>query len=83
MRSNSKLHEAREGKVGGESSFVRAARENGCNEDEAAFDAKLRKIAKAKPKHEATVVHASDCALHNGPAYEAGPCDCGAVKAAR
>lgn len=23
-------------------------------------------------------VHASDCALHNGPAYEPGPCDCGA-----
>lgn len=21
--------------------------------------------------------HASDCALHNGPAYPAGPCDCG------
>lgn len=22
--------------------------------------------------------HASDCALHNGPAYERGKCDCGA-----
>jgi hypothetical protein len=21
--------------------------------------------------------HASDCAVHNGPAYPAGPCDCG------
>lgn len=63
--------------------FVRAACEAGCDEDESAFEAKLGKIAKAKPKHEATVVHASDCARHNGPAYEAGPCDCGAVKAAR
>ncbi len=25
------------------------------------------------------VVHASDCALHNGPAMEPGPCDCGAA----
>lgn len=23
-------------------------------------------------------VHASDCAVHNEPAYPAGPCDCGA-----
>jgi hypothetical protein len=22
--------------------------------------------------------HASDCAVHNEPAYRAGPCDCGA-----
>ncbi len=22
--------------------------------------------------------HASDCAMHNAPAYPAGPCDCGA-----
>lgn len=27
------------------------------------------------------VVHASDCALHNGPAMDPGPCDCGAQKA--
>ncbi len=26
------------------------------------------------------IVHASDCALHNEPAYPAGPCDCGAGK---
>ena len=24
------------------------------------------------------IIHTSDCALHNGPAYEPGPCDCGA-----
>lgn len=24
--------------------------------------------------------HASDCAVHNEPAYPAGPCDCGAKK---
>lgn len=25
--------------------------------------------------------HKSDCAIHNAPAYEPGPCDCGAVRA--
>jgi len=25
------------------------------------------------------VLHASDCAVHNGPAYPAGPCDCGVM----
>ena len=24
-------------------------------------------------------IHASDCAVHNGPAYPAGPCDCGVM----
>lgn len=23
--------------------------------------------------------HSSDCAMHNGPALEVGPCDCGAL----
>ncbi len=27
------------------------------------------------------IVHFSDCAVYNGPAYEPGPCDCGAAKA--
>lgn len=26
------------------------------------------------------VIHASDCAVHNEPAYRNGPCDCGAEK---
>ena len=25
-------------------------------------------------------LHASDCAVHNAPAYPAGPCDCGAAQ---
>ena len=29
--------------------FIRKARELGCDEDEAAFEAKLKRIAKAKP----------------------------------
>ena len=29
------------------------------------------------PKYE-RVAHKSDCAVNNGPAYEPGPCDCGA-----
>lgn len=33
----------------------------------------------AKEVEESDMVHASDCALHNGPAYEPGPCDCGAT----
>ena len=31
------------------------------------------------PKQE-SVQHWSDCAVHNGPAYPAGPCDCGVEK---
>lgn len=27
----------------------------------------------------ATVIHDSDCAIHNAPALPAGPCDCGAT----
>ena len=26
------------------------------------------------------ILHASDCAVHNGPAYPAGPCDCGVAQ---
>lgn len=26
-----------------------------------------------------TIPHASDCALHTAPAFEPGPCDCGAT----
>ena len=26
------------------------------------------------------IFHASDCAVHNGPAYPIGPCDCGVVQ---
>lgn len=29
------------------------------------------------------VVHASDCAVHNEPAYPNGPCDCGALDVVR
>ena len=25
------------------------------------------------------IIHWSDCAIYNGPAYPAGPCDCGAL----
>jgi hypothetical protein len=26
-----------------------------------------------------TTIHASDCAIHNAPAYPPGECDCGAI----
>ncbi len=29
------------------------------------------------------IEHWSDCAVHNAPAYQPGPCDCGAFKARR
>jgi len=66
--------------------FRSAARELGCDESEERFDAALGKIVAFKPdeKREArAVAHASDCAVHNGPAFDAGPCDCGAVKGGR
>ena len=31
-----------------------------------------------KAAEEARKLHRSDCAVNNGPAYESGPCDCGA-----
>jgi len=65
-----------------EQSFIEAARKVGASEDEDVFDATLKKIAKAPPPKSVqmrkAIQHASDCAVHNGPAYEAGPCDCGA-----
>jgi hypothetical protein len=32
---------------------------------------------------QAREIHASDCAVHNEPAYPAGPCDCGALQQER
>lgn len=34
----------------------------------------------SRRKNMATVLHDSDCAQHNEPAYPNGPCDCGADK---
>lgn len=31
-------------------------------------------------KFKESVAHASDCAVHNPPAYDAEDCDCGAAK---
>jgi hypothetical protein len=36
--------------------FIEIARELGCDEDEAAFDEKLRRIAKAKPPDRGTTI---------------------------
>lgn len=67
--------------------FKALARELECDENEEAFDVALRKLAEAgpPPKHEPkkrskrVVEHASDCAVHNAPAYEPGRCTCGAT----
>jgi hypothetical protein len=59
--------------------FDEMSRKLGCDEDDATFDKNLKKIASAKP-----VIHASDCAVHDAPAYEPGRCTCGAeAKAGR
>lgn len=62
--------------------FIEAARDIGASEDADVFDRVLGKIAKAPPpksvQKRKAVQHASDCAVHNGPAMKAGPCDCGA-----
>lgn len=59
--------------------FIETARQLGADGDEAAFKEKLATIARQRPK----AAHASDCAMHNAPAYEPGPCTCGAAKAER
>lgn len=53
--------------------FKLAAKEAGADMSEAEFKNSLKKVAQSK------TAHASDCALHNAPALEAGPCDCGAT----
>lgn len=37
--------------------------------------------AMVKRKAKRSVNHASDCSVNSAPAYEPGPCDCGAIKA--
>ena len=49
-------------------------------EDEAFEDIERRQGGfQAKRKMAADKLHWSDCAVHNGPAYPAGECDCGAM----
>lgn len=64
--------------------FIEAAREAGADEDEASFERRLKAVAggNSSKRRDVSHVHDSDCALHNGPAFEAGPCDCAASKAA-
>jgi hypothetical protein len=59
--------------------FAEAARELGCDEDQEAFDKALKKVATASK----AIVHKSDCAMHDAPAYKAGACTCGAAKKAK
>lgn len=37
-------------------------------------------VGAAEPPDDLDITHASDCAMHNEPAYPNGPCDCGALK---
>lgn len=58
--------------------FIEAARELGCDESEEAFAGIVQRVA--GHRH---VQHASDCAVCDAPAYEAGACTCGAATAER
>jgi hypothetical protein len=51
-------------------------------EDEAFEDIERRQGGgfPAKRAMAADKLHWSDCAVHNGPAYPAGPCDCGVAQ---
>ena len=55
-------------------------------EEDEAFDEIARKQGhwgggfQAKRAMAADKLHWSDCAVHNGPAYPSGPCDCGAAQ---
>ena len=57
-------------------------------EEDEAFDEIARKQGmwgggfQAKRAAAADKMHWSDCAVHNGPAYPAGPCDCGPTQPA-
>ena len=53
--------------------FKAAAKEAECKMGADKFDKALKEIAQPK-----AIVHVSDCAIHNAPATEPEPCDCGA-----
>jgi hypothetical protein len=52
--------------------FIDTAKDIGADETGEAFEKAFGKIVPPK-------AHASDCAVHNGPAKKAGPCDCGLI----
>lgn len=56
--------------------FMQAARQVGADESDDALD---RIMGKLDLKKKSEAQHASDCALHNAPAFKAGACDCGAL----
>ena len=60
--------------------FMEAARQIGTDDDPEAFKFRLGQLVKAPATASG---HDSDCAVHNGPAYEAGPCDCSLSKSER
>lgn len=64
------MPEAKQGQL---DKFKAAAKEAGAEMSEADFKRSLKKVAQSK------TAHASDCAVHNAPALEPGPCDCGAT----
>lgn len=63
--------------------FIAAARDLGTDEDKDAFKERLKRLVASPPmqvKARKPSEHDSDCAVHNGPALEAGPCDCSLSK---
>lgn len=66
--------------------FIEAARQIGADDDSAAFRERLKMLVKApqpKDAQKRKSEHDSDCSAHNGPAYQAGPCDCSLSKPRR
>ena len=76
IRNTAKPHDLRQVEK-----FVEAARTLGCDETEGQLDAVMKQLGTTSKA--SVIAHASDCAIHNGPALEAGECDCGAVKVGR
>lgn len=69
----------------GLTALIRRKRERGeiltemlqADEASGAFDAEPSNLTITEAEGEP--VHRSDCAIYNGPAFEPGPCDCGAA----
>jgi hypothetical protein len=55
--------------------FIETAKSLDADESGKTFEKAFSKIVPAKRK----ILHSSDCATNNAPAFPAGACDCGAI----
>lgn len=61
--------------------FKETARKLQCDEDENHLEQIIEQFGGGSEAQ--AIAHASDCAVHNAPAYKPGRCDCGVVKSPR